>query len=73
MSDKLLLVKTILTGSQNQLSKNQFIRVHRSYLVNINVISAHSYDDTEIGTIEISIGNSYKQKCLNICNRISYE
>jgi len=62
LPDKSLLVKTTLTSFANQLPKHQFIRVHRSYLVNINVISAHTYNDIEIGAIEIPIGGSYKQK-----------
>ncbi len=57
-----LLVKTTLTNFEKQLPKDQFIRVHRSYLVNSNAITAHTYTDIEIGTIEIPIGNSYKQK-----------
>ncbi len=61
LPDKSLLVKSTLSDFGNQLPKNQFIRVHRSYLVNINVISAHTYNDIEIGAIEIPIGNSYKQ------------
>lgn len=66
LSDTSLLVKTTLTNFEEQLPKTQFIRVHRSYLVNTNVISAHTYHDIEIGKIEIPIGNSYKQKIFDI-------
>ncbi|MDB4292436.1 LytTR family DNA-binding domain-containing protein [Maribacter sp.] len=59
---KSLLVKTTLTNFEKLLPQNQFIRVHRSYLVNSHVISAHTYNDIEIGAIEIPIGTSYKQK-----------
>ena len=65
-SDTSLLVKTTLTSFQGLLPKDQFIRVHRSYLVNIHVISAHTYNDIEIGSIEIPIGTSYKQKTFDV-------
>lgn len=61
-----LLVKTTLTRFENLLPKSQFIRVHRSYLVNVNAISAHTYTDIEIGSIEIPIGTSYKQKTFDV-------
>ena len=38
-----------------------FLRVHRSYIVNVNKISAFTTQDVEIGKIEIPIGSSYKQ------------
>ena len=39
-----------------------FLRVHRSFIVNIQQISAFTAHDIEIGTVEIPIGGSYKQK-----------
>ncbi|MFT5892480.1 MAG: two-component system LytT family response regulator [Dokdonia sp.] len=65
LTDRSLLVKTTLTSFQDQLPKDQFLRVHRSYLVNSHVISAHTYNDIEIGSIEIPIGTSYKQKAFD--------
>lgn len=65
LADTSLLVKSTLSNFENQLPNNQFIRVHRSYLVNSKVISAHTYNDIEIGTIEIPIGTSYKQKTID--------
>ncbi|MEM9928773.1 MAG: response regulator transcription factor [Bacteroidota bacterium] len=38
-----------------------FLRTHRSYLVNVDRISAYTAHDIEIGTVTIPIGASYKQ------------
>ncbi|MCT4631087.1 LytTR family DNA-binding domain-containing protein, partial [Winogradskyella sp.] len=42
-----------------------FLRIHRSYIVNTQKISAYTMHDVEIGDIEIPIGISYKQNVLN--------
>ncbi len=41
-----------------------FLRVHRSYLVNTQKISAFTTVDVEIGSIEVPIGDSYKKAVL---------
>ena len=43
-----------------------FLRVHRSFIVNTQQISAFTAHDIEIGQIEIPIGGSYKQKVFKI-------
>jgi len=42
-----------------------FLRVHRSFIVNTQKISAFTAHDIEIGAIEIPIGGSYKQKVID--------
>lgn len=39
-----------------------FLRIHRSYIVNTQKVTAFTAKDIEIGNIEIPIGISYKQK-----------
>jgi two-component system LytT family response regulator len=43
---------------------HHFVRVHRSYIVNINKITAYTKSDVEIERIEIPIGDSYKDELL---------
>lgn len=43
---------------------SQFLRVHRSYVVNIDFISAFTANDVEIKNKEIPIGVSYKREVL---------
>jgi two-component system LytT family response regulator len=47
-----------------KLLDNRFVRVHRSYLVNKDHVTAYTKNDIEIGTIEIPIGDFYKEMAL---------
>jgi DNA-binding LytR/AlgR family response regulator len=43
----------------------EFLRIHRSYVVNTNKVTAFTSLDVEIGTKEIPIGASYKNETIN--------
>jgi DNA-binding LytR/AlgR family response regulator len=53
------IIKHSVTKLLEELGSS-FIRVHRSYLVNAEKVSAVSSHDIEIGEIEIPIGSHYK-------------
>lgn len=59
--DKRLTTKNTMTDFEMQLPDN-FLRVHRSYVINLDFITAYTANDIEIDSIEIPIGVSYKQK-----------
>ena len=52
-------IKHGLTALEVKLD-DRFVRVHRSYLVNKQKITAFTKKDIEIGNIEIPIGDNYK-------------
>ena len=54
-----LMVKYSLTALAARLPRNLFVRVHRSFIVSINRITAFTNYDIEIGKIEIPIGRQY--------------
>lgn len=43
-----------------------FMRVHRSYIVNMRKITSYTKQDIEIGTAEIPIGISYKKEVMKM-------
>ena len=61
--DKKVLFKGSLTTFEEKLNDN-FVRVHRSYIVNIEMITAFTKNDVEIGEIEVPIGNFYKERAI---------
>jgi DNA-binding LytR/AlgR family response regulator len=63
-NDTSILTKYKISDFEQKLPKN-FLRTHRSYIVNIDKITAFTAHDVEIGTIEIPIGVSYKKKVHN--------
>lgn len=58
-----LLVKERISAFEQRLD-HRFIRLHRSYIVNSERITAYTKNDVEIGRMEIPIGNNYKDNLL---------
>jgi len=55
-----ILTRYKISDFEKELPK-QFLRTHRSYIVNMNKITAYTAHDIEIGTLEIPIGVRYKK------------
>ena len=55
------LVKYAISSFEKVLDE-RFIRVHRSYIINRDKITAYTKYDIEIGEIEIPIGESYRNE-----------
>ena len=68
-SQETIIVKEKISEFQKLLPEYCFIRVHRSYLVNTNKITAYTQYDVEINNLEIPIGGMYKQNVLNLLGR----
>ncbi len=58
-----IVTKDTISGFMDKLPK-QFIRIHRSFIINRDKITAFTSLDIELGTKEIPIGNSYKAEVL---------
>ncbi|WP_017731454.1 LytR/AlgR family response regulator transcription factor [Nafulsella turpanensis] len=64
--ESIIIVKEKISVFEKLLPSNDFLRVHRSYLVNIHHITAFTNYDIEINSTEIPIGGIYKQYVLNV-------
>ena len=58
-NDKPLLVKQGMTTLEAMLPLSSFVRIHRSFIVSINKITAFTAQDVEIGQIELPVGRLY--------------
>ena len=56
------LTKLTLGGIHPMLPDNDFIRIHKSFIVSKDKITAFTSHDVEIGDIEIPIGRAYKEE-----------
>lgn len=63
-SCKTVLTKQLLSYFEQELDSNQFIRIHRSFIVALNKIDAYTHSSIEIGSIEIPIGRKYKESVI---------
>jgi two-component system LytT family response regulator len=63
LQDSTIMLKHGITAFQEKLDA-RFLRVHRSFIVNSQKVTAFTKQDIEIGTIEIPIGDFYKTNIL---------
>jgi DNA-binding LytR/AlgR family response regulator len=59
--DKTILTKIQLGEIEEMLTRNSFLRIHRSFIVSKNKIDAYSATGIEINGKEIPIGRNYKE------------
>jgi DNA-binding LytR/AlgR family response regulator len=57
-----------LTYFEEKLSDDQFLRIHRSFIVSLNHITAYSATQIEIGKIALPIGSSYTKEVVKKLN-----
>jgi DNA-binding LytR/AlgR family response regulator len=61
-SSKRYLVRQSLSAFVEELSKKDFIRVHRSYVINKKFITTHSKSVIQLGEYEVPISRTYKEE-----------
>lgn len=60
--------KTTMTDLEDKLPENNFIRIHRSFIVSKQKITAFTSYSVEIGRKELTIGRSYKEEVMSRLN-----
>ena len=63
-----VIVKTSLTLMEEKLPNEQFLRIHKSYIISVSKIEAFTANTIEIQNKELPIGRSYKNVVLNLLN-----
>ena len=66
-NDQRIITKDKISEFEKKVSEN-FLRVHRSFIVNRKQITAFTAHDIEIGETEIPIGGSYKKRVFEVLN-----
>lgn len=54
---------------EESLPREQFIRIHRSFIVNREKIDAYSATDVEIGKFHVPIGRNYKNDVMKVLGK----
>jgi two-component system LytT family response regulator len=60
VKDKVITSKYKISDLEKELEGKGFLRIHRSFIVNLQCITAFTATDIEIGSLELPIGDSYK-------------
>jgi DNA-binding LytR/AlgR family response regulator len=66
VNDKPILVKQSITSVEDSLPAHLFIRIHRSYIISLQKITAFTNHDVEIGGKEIPIGRLYSHQLVKL-------
>jgi len=65
---KLVITKMPISNIEAKLNENQFLRIHRSFVVNISKIEAFSSFNVTVAKNDLPIGRSYKSKVAAVLN-----
>lgn len=66
---KPLLIRSSLKAIEPELPSDKFIRFHKSYLANINSITAIRKNSVFIGDLELPVGDTYKEVIDKLTNK----
>ncbi len=64
--EKEIITQQKISYLEESLPREQFLRIHRSFIVNVDKIDAYSATDIEIGKHSIPIGRNYKNDVLKV-------
>jgi DNA-binding LytR/AlgR family response regulator len=67
-NDKMIVTLHTMKFFENNLPSHIFIRIHKSYIVNVDAIKTISGNELEINQTKIPIGNSFKDNVLKHIN-----
>jgi len=65
---KTLITKLSISSFEEKLPQEHFVRIHRSYIVNISRIEAFNSTEVDILDRQLPLGRSYKNQVLRILN-----
>jgi DNA-binding LytR/AlgR family response regulator len=72
-SDKEIVTQQKISYLEESLPREQFLRIHRSFIVNLEKIDAYTATDVEIGKHSIPIGRNYKNDVMKILAKNQFE
>ena len=68
---KTIVTKHVLSTLEEMLPSDEFLRIHRSYIVAINKIDSYNADSIEIAKHELPIGRLFKHDVNRVLNASS--
>ncbi len=71
-TEKEIITQQKISYLEESLPKEQFIRIHRSFIINRERIDAYSATDVEIGKHHVPIGRNYKNDVIRLLARHAF-
>lgn len=71
-ADKEIVTQQKISYLEESLPRPQFLRIHRSFIINVAKIDAYSATDVEIGKFSVPIGRNYKNDVMKALARNTF-
>ncbi len=72
-ADKEIITQQKISYLEDNLPKDKFLRIHRSFIINLDKVDAFSAADVDLGTHQIPIGRNYKSEVIRILSRQAFQ
>jgi DNA-binding LytR/AlgR family response regulator len=67
--DKEIITQQKISYLEESLPRETFLRIHRSFIINVDRVDAYSATEIEIGKHSLPIGRNYKQEVLDALSK----
>ena len=64
LTDKVIVTRETISAIEAKLPKQHFMRIHRSYIVNLSKIQSFTNEEVTVNRIALAISRSYKKEVL---------
>lgn len=68
-ADKEIITQQKISYLDESLPRHQFLRIHRSFIVNLDRIDAYTATDVEISKFKVPIGRNYKADVMKVLSK----
>ncbi len=67
---KTIVRSTFKDFMQNNLPADDFIQIHKSYIINIHKIESFTHDEITVNNTQLPLSRTYKEELLNKLNKV---
>jgi DNA-binding LytR/AlgR family response regulator len=71
-AEKEIVTQQKISYLEESLPRPQFLRIHRSFIINVEKIDAYSATDVEIGKFSVPIGRNYKNDVMKALGKNTF-
>jgi DNA-binding LytR/AlgR family response regulator len=71
VKDQQIITKQTITALEEMLPENEFMRIHRSFIVAVKKVDSYDHHAVFVNKAELPVGPLYKQEILKRLSRIS--
>lgn len=71
VKDQQIITKQTITALEEMLPENDFVRVHRSFIVSVKKIDSYTHHAVFLGKTELPVGPLYKQEIMKRLSRVA--